>query len=59
MVDRITRTRTRTYALLEISKEAFDEITGKMKEAGYDHAFEDHGNVIDMHGIAVTMERDE
>ena len=54
----ITRTRTRTFATLEISKAAFDEISEKMKAAGYDHAFLDHGNVVDMEGIAVAKVRE-
>lgn len=42
---------TYTYAILDISPEAYREIKSKLKEAGYDHAF--HGDVIDMHGIAL------
>lgn len=45
-----------TYAVLQISKAAFDEIRGKLKEAGYEHAFDDAaegGPVVDMHGVAV------
>lgn len=44
-----------TYALLEVSPEAFEEIRAKLEAAGYDHAFqEDDGRpVIDMHGIAL------
>ena len=46
-----------TYAVLEISRAAFDEIKRKIKEAGvqeYDHAF--HGDLIDMNGIALKSE---
>lgn len=49
---------TRTYATLEVSAPAYDEIARKLLEAGYDQAF--HGNGIDpfddidMHGIALT-----
>jgi hypothetical protein len=47
---------THTFVLLELSQEAYDEIASKLKNAGYDHAFEDHG-VIDMHGLAVHAKR--
>jgi hypothetical protein len=43
---------THTYAVLELSKAAFDEITQKLRAAGYDHAF--HDDVVDMQGIAVS-----
>lgn len=42
-----------TYALLEVSAEAYDEIAAKLREAGYDHAFGEEGE-IDMHGLALT-----
>jgi hypothetical protein len=48
---------TYTYAVLEISQAAYDDIAAKLKAAGYDHAFHEndqHGTVIDMHGIAVS-----
>lgn len=45
--------QTRTYALLEISFAAYQEIAKKLKDAGYDHAFMKNGH-IDMHGIAVS-----
>lgn len=41
---------THTYALLDLSQAAYDEIASRLKIAGYDHAFVD----IDMHGIAVV-----
>lgn len=47
---------TYTYAVLEISDAAFEEIAKLLKDAGYDHAFHKERNghiVIDMHGIAV------
>lgn len=49
---------THTYAILELSQHAFDEIATKMREAGYDHAFDvsDGKSVIDMHGIGVQAE---
>lgn len=49
-----------TYAVLELSAAAYDEIANKLKEAGYDHAFDiqsDGRVVIDMHGIGVTAEK--
>lgn len=44
---------THTYAELEISRAAWDEIAQKLRAAGYDHAFVDE-NTIDMHGIGLT-----
>ena len=47
---------THTYALLEVSPQAFDEIATLLREAGYDHVFVSHSDgdtVIDMHGIAL------
>jgi hypothetical protein len=44
---------THTYAVLEVEPETFDEIRGKLETAGYAHAFEDGGQTIDMHGIAL------
>lgn len=46
---------THTYAVLEISNAAYDEIRAKLEAAGYQHAFMDDGE-IDMHGIAVKAE---
>lgn len=45
--------QTHTYAELEISKAAYDEIAGKLRAAGYDHVFME-GGAIDMHGLAVV-----
>jgi hypothetical protein len=45
--------QTHTYAELELSAAAYEEIARKLREAGYDHAFMDDG-AIDMHGIGVT-----
>jgi hypothetical protein len=52
-------TATHTYAELELSPAAYDEIAEKLKAAGYDHSFmvgEDVNghDTIDMHGIGVT-----
>lgn len=43
---------THTYATLEVSAATYDEIAAKLKEAGYDHAFDD--GAIDMHGIGLV-----
>lgn len=50
---------THTYAILEVSETVFDEIEGKLKDAGYDDIFHEdseYGIVIDMHGLAVAKE---
>jgi hypothetical protein len=49
-------THTYTYAVLEISSEAYEEIAVKLRAAGYDHAFGKDGE-IDMHGIAVAEDK--
>ncbi len=50
--------QTHTFALLELSGPAFEEVKGKLTAAGYGHAFTevDGKPVIDMHGIAVVAE---
>jgi hypothetical protein len=45
---------THTYAALEVSAEAYDEIAGKLREAGYDHAFVVDEQAIDMQGIGLV-----
>lgn len=48
---------TRTYAILEVSPAAHEEISKKLRAAGYDHALhedDEHGTVVDMHGIALA-----
>jgi len=50
---------THTYAILKISKEAFEEIAGKLMEADYIHCFHRDGAVIDMHGIALQAAKPE
>jgi hypothetical protein len=50
---------THTYAILEISQAAFDEIKTKLEAAGYQHAFEPNAQdvaLIDMHGIALKSD---
>lgn len=44
---------THTYAQLEISRAAYDEIATKLREAGYDHCFIGEDGMIAMQGIAV------
>lgn len=48
---------THTFAELELSQSAYDEIATKLRDAGYDHAFTE-GGAIDMHGIGVTRAED-
>lgn len=43
-----------TFALLKISREAYDEISRLLLDAGYQHAFIRNHDAIDMHGIALT-----
>jgi hypothetical protein len=45
---------TYTYVELDVSAAVFHEIATKLKEAGYGHAFDDDGRVIDMHGLALV-----
>jgi len=45
--------QTHTYAKLELSSDAYDEIKEKLVRAGYQQAFINDGT-IDMHGIGVT-----
>ncbi len=44
---------TYTYAILHVSEAVFKEVAEKLRAAGYDHAFHDGGEVIDMHGIGL------
>lgn len=46
-------TVTRTYAELEVSPAAYDEIAAKLRAADYGHVFTKDG-LIDMHGIALS-----
>ena len=53
---------TYTYALLPVSQRTYDEIAEKLRDAGYDQAFQEdtsltslNGQVIDMHGIALSL----
>lgn len=48
---------THTYAVLEVSRAAYDEIRTKLVAYGYEHAIhEDDGReLIDMHGIGLAF----
>lgn len=50
---------THTYAILEISAAAYEEIRAKLEQAGYQHAFHPKADgriAIDMYGIAVATD---
>jgi hypothetical protein len=47
----VTRTRTRTYAILDVSEETCGEVCQLLQDAGYEHAI--HDDLVDMHGIAL------
>lgn len=52
---------THTYATLDVSESTFTEIRNKLRNAGYADQFEYHKHadepyLIDMHGIALTLE---
>lgn len=49
---------THTYATLEISAKAFDEISRKLNDAGYYKAFDDKGTQIAMEGIALVRQEE-
>lgn len=46
---------THTYAIADISQEAYDEIRKILVDAGYHHSIHDEaeGEVLDMHGVAL------
>lgn len=48
---------THTYALLEVSAVAYDEIKQKLTDADYTHTFGSDGE-IDMSGIALIREQE-
>lgn len=50
---------THTFATLELTPAAYNEVRAKLVEADYHHAFHEDG-LIDMHGIAIApTKRDE
>jgi hypothetical protein len=59
LVQRRQPTVTHTYAILEVCRGTFQEVRRKLEAVGYQHAFHEgseHGEVIDMHGIALAAE---
>jgi hypothetical protein len=47
-----------TYAILEVSEVTYEEVTRKLREAGYGQAFhaeDEYVTVIDMHGLALAL----
>lgn len=48
-------THTHTFAILEVSREVYDEVAAKLNAVGYEHTIQGVGDeaVIDMHGIAL------
>jgi hypothetical protein len=52
-------TYTHTYAIMDVSEAAYNEIKKKLEDAGYQHAIHidrDGSVVLDMHGIALAIE---
>jgi hypothetical protein len=49
---------THTYALLEVSAAAYDEVASKLRACGYGSSINDEGE-IDMHGIALVRSQPE
>ena len=47
---------THTYALLEVSNAAYQEVKRKLIDAGYGSAVNSDGE-IDMHGIALVVDK--
>lgn len=50
---------TYTYAVLDVSEAAYNEIAAKLRAAGYSHVFDKRRgekDLIDMHGIALAIE---
>jgi hypothetical protein len=52
---------THTFATLDISAAAYEEITQRLEAVNYQHCFTsvDGAEVIDMNGIALKRETDE
>lgn len=48
---------THTYATLEVSAAAYDEVKSRLLAVDYGHTINDEGE-IDMHGIALVRESD-
>lgn len=49
--------QTHTYALLPVSKAAYEEIKARLLAAGYDHAVEEDGDrELNLYGLAIVEE---
>lgn len=46
---------THTYAILEVSQAAYDEVAAELRNAMYHHVF--HDDFIDMNGIALAVRK--
>jgi len=44
---------THTYAVMELSPQAYYEVGAKLHEAGYEHAVDKDTGIFDMHGIGI------
>lgn len=47
---------THSYALVNVSASAYDEVKAILEQAGYQHAIDQQQNVIDMHGLALRLD---
>ena len=50
---------THTFAILEVSKRTFDDISGRLIAAGYEHCFKTTGagvKIVDMNEIALAVD---
>lgn len=47
---------THTYALVEISASAYQEVVEILRKAKYHHAIDERTNTIDMHGLALRLD---
>lgn len=45
---------THSYAIMEVSAAAFEEIEHKLREAGYVHVIDVEEGLLDMQGIALA-----
>lgn len=49
--------QTHTYAILEVDETTYADVRARLAAVGYEHTFHEerkHGEVIDMHGIALA-----
>jgi hypothetical protein len=49
---------TRSYVILRVSRQPYDEVRAALESYGYQHAFKNRfdGEIIDMHEIALQVE---